>query len=200
MLRWVPKPGSRRGSSFRRSSRLPIHLRDQSPKLRDGRGFESVEPSAQSLLAQIDAVASNRASHHSSEGSRPSASVNSRSGFRGGTQGVGRKDSDSLRPTYRPMYAAKTAADLFTLKALRLHPLKGGRKGQHSLSLDVDWRVVVRFEGEQWKEAREEEMSRARRVWPDVAIAPGATLAEEIEARGCRKRNWRGACAARSRE
>jgi HTH-type transcriptional regulator/antitoxin HigA len=27
-------------------------------------------------------------------------------------------------------------------------------------------------------------MNRAKRVWPDVAIPPGATLAEEIEARG----------------
>jgi len=27
-------------------------------------------------------------------------------------------------------------------------------------------------------------MSRGKRVWPDVAIPPGATLAEEIETRG----------------
>jgi proteic killer suppression protein len=58
------------------------------------------------------------------------------------------------------LYAARTAADLFTLKALRLHPLKGGRKGQHALRLDVDWRLVVRFEGDRWKIVRVEEVSK----------------------------------------
>lgn len=58
------------------------------------------------------------------------------------------------------LYAAKEAADLFALKSLRLHSLKGARKGQHGLSLDVEWRMVVRFEGERWTVVRIEEVSR----------------------------------------
>jgi len=58
------------------------------------------------------------------------------------------------------LYAARSAADLFTLKALKLHPLKGKRKGQHALRLDVDWRMVVRFEGERWTVVRVEEVSK----------------------------------------
>jgi proteic killer suppression protein len=58
------------------------------------------------------------------------------------------------------LYAAREATDLFALKSLRLHPLKGERKGQHVLSLDVEWRMVVRFEGESWTIVRVEEVSR----------------------------------------
>ena len=44
------------------------------------------------------------------------------------------------------LYAAKTAKDLFALRALDLHLLKGKRQGQHALRLDDAWRMVVRFD------------------------------------------------------
>ncbi len=58
------------------------------------------------------------------------------------------------------LYAARDAYSLFALTSLRLHPLKGERKGQHALSLDVEWRMVIRFEGERWTVVRVEEVSR----------------------------------------
>jgi len=58
------------------------------------------------------------------------------------------------------LYEAETAADLFTLRALRLHALKGRRHGQHAMRLDDSWRLVVRFEGERWRIVTVEEVSR----------------------------------------
>ncbi len=37
-----------------------------------------------------------------------------------------------------------TFADLFAIRALRLHPLIGGRSGQHALALTGRWRLIVR--------------------------------------------------------
>jgi plasmid maintenance system killer protein len=45
------------------------------------------------------------------------------------------------------LYAAERAEDLFALRSLALHPLKGDRQGQHALRLDDSWRLVVRFAG-----------------------------------------------------
>jgi plasmid maintenance system killer protein len=58
------------------------------------------------------------------------------------------------------LYAAETARELFALRALRLHPLKGERQGQHALRLDDAWRVVVRFEGERLTIVTVEEVSK----------------------------------------
>ncbi len=58
------------------------------------------------------------------------------------------------------LYAAETAHDLFALQALRLHPLKGERQGQHALRLDDAWRLVVRFQGERLTIVTVEEVSK----------------------------------------
>ena len=34
------------------------------------------------------------------------------------------------------------------LAGLRLHPLKGGRRGEWSLRVNRNWRITFRFEGE----------------------------------------------------
>jgi toxin HigB-1 len=58
------------------------------------------------------------------------------------------------------MKAASSARDLFALQSLRLHPLKGDRKGQHAMNLDESWRLVVVFTGKEWKAVRVEEVSK----------------------------------------
>ncbi len=58
------------------------------------------------------------------------------------------------------LYAAKTAKDLFALRSLRLHPLKGNRQGQHAIRLDDAWRLVVRFAGDRLTIVTVEEVSR----------------------------------------
>ena len=58
------------------------------------------------------------------------------------------------------LYEAETAADSFSLRALRLHPLKGKRRGQHAMRLDDSWRLIVRFEGERLTIVTVEEVSK----------------------------------------
>ena len=58
------------------------------------------------------------------------------------------------------LYEAETAKDLFALRALRLHPLKGQRRGQHALRLDDTWRLIVRFEGERLTIVTVEEVTK----------------------------------------
>lgn len=58
------------------------------------------------------------------------------------------------------LYEAETMKDLAALRSLRLHPLKGTRRGQHAISLDGAWRLVVRFEGERLTIVRVEEVSK----------------------------------------
>ncbi len=58
------------------------------------------------------------------------------------------------------VYEAERAKDLFTLQSLRLHPLKGQRRGQHAMRLDDTWRLIVRFEGERLTVVRVEEVSK----------------------------------------
>lgn len=58
------------------------------------------------------------------------------------------------------LYAAETARDLFALRALRLHPLKGDRQGQHAIRLDDAWRMVVRFDGERLTIVTVQEVSK----------------------------------------
>ena len=72
----------------------------------------------------------------------------------------GQKIANRYIQRVNALYAARAAADLFALKSFRLHPLKGARKGQHGLNLDVEWRMVVRFEGARWTVVRVEEVSR----------------------------------------
>ena len=44
------------------------------------------------------------------------------------------------------LYAAERFADLFTIRAFRLHPLGGDREGQYALTLVGRWRIIVRPE------------------------------------------------------
>lgn len=46
------------------------------------------------------------------------------------------------------LYAADHLHDLFALRALRLHPLKGERAGQYAMTLHERWRLIVTLEDE----------------------------------------------------
>lgn len=56
--------------------------------------------------------------------------------------------------------AAKSADDLYKIVVLRFHPLKGGKKGQFSLTLIDRWRLVVMFLDEAKTIVRVEEVSK----------------------------------------
>ena len=55
--------------------------------------------------------------------------------------------------------ASKSADDLHKIAALRFHPLKGGRQGQHSITLGGRWRMVVIFRDDALTVVRIEEVS-----------------------------------------
>ena len=44
--------------------------------------------------------------------------------------------------------SAPSRADLMALRALRLHPLRGGREGQWAIDLHSRWRLVVSFDAD----------------------------------------------------
>jgi proteic killer suppression protein len=46
------------------------------------------------------------------------------------------------------LYAANKFSDLFTIRSLGLHELKGGREGQYAVILHGRWRLVVVREAE----------------------------------------------------
>jgi len=46
------------------------------------------------------------------------------------------------------LYAANKFGDLFTLRSLGMHELKGGREGQYAIILHGRWRLVVVPEAE----------------------------------------------------
>ena len=41
------------------------------------------------------------------------------------------------------LYAAARFSDLFTIRSLGLHPLKGDRQGQYAIKLVGRWRLVI---------------------------------------------------------
>lgn len=41
------------------------------------------------------------------------------------------------------LYAHKKFSDLYTMRSLRLHPLKGEREGQYAITLLARWRLVI---------------------------------------------------------
>ena len=55
--------------------------------------------------------------------------------------------------------AAKAGDDLQKIAALRFHPLKGDRQGQHSITLIDRWRMVVTFRDDALTVVRIEEVS-----------------------------------------
>lgn len=58
------------------------------------------------------------------------------------------------------LWAAKDGRDLFALRALEMHPLKGERRGQHSICLGDRERLIVAFEDDAWTIVRVEEVSK----------------------------------------
>jgi len=58
------------------------------------------------------------------------------------------------------LWAAKDGRDLFVLRSLDLHPLKGDRKGQFSIRLGERERLIVTFEDDARTIVRVEEVSR----------------------------------------
>lgn len=43
------------------------------------------------------------------------------------------------------LIAAGRFSELYTVRSLRLHPLKGGREGEHSLTLVDRWRLILTY-------------------------------------------------------
>ena len=41
------------------------------------------------------------------------------------------------------LLATRTFADLYSIRALRLHPLKGEREGQYAITLTGRWRLIL---------------------------------------------------------
>lgn len=58
------------------------------------------------------------------------------------------------------LYAAKDMRDLFALRALDLHPLKGERKGQYAIRLGDRARLIVTFANATLTIVRIEEVSQ----------------------------------------
>jgi plasmid maintenance system killer protein len=58
------------------------------------------------------------------------------------------------------LYAARDARELFGLRSLALHQLKGDLKGKHALRLDISWRLVLVFTGTEMKVVSVENASK----------------------------------------
>jgi plasmid maintenance system killer protein len=43
---------------------------------------------------------------------------------------------------------AATVQDLYDLRSLRLHPLRGGQSGRHAIVLTGSWRLIVTIQGD----------------------------------------------------
>jgi len=54
---------------------------------------------------------------------------------------------------------ARSGSELHKIPALRFHPLKGDRQGQHSITLIDRWRMVVTFQDDALTVVRIEEVS-----------------------------------------
>jgi len=58
------------------------------------------------------------------------------------------------------LWAARDGRDLFALKALDIHPLKGSRRGQFAIRLGDRERLIVAFEDDAWTIVSVEEVSK----------------------------------------
>ena len=58
------------------------------------------------------------------------------------------------------LWAARDGRDLFSLKALDMHSLKGDRRGQYAIRLGDRERLIVAFEDDAWTIVRVEEVSK----------------------------------------
>ncbi|WP_419946407.1 type II toxin-antitoxin system RelE/ParE family toxin [Candidatus Poriferisodalis sp.] len=59
---------------------------------------------------------------------------------------IGPEVTKAYRKTVGFLVAAPTRADLREYRALRLKKLQGDRQGQHSVRLNRQWRLIIRFE------------------------------------------------------
>ena len=73
-------------------------------------------------------------------------------------------DARGLNPNHAPkirriLARLQAATDLRDLDApgLRLHPLKGGRKGQWAVDVDRNWRITFIFEGRDCRDVNYED-------------------------------------------
>lgn len=58
------------------------------------------------------------------------------------------------------LWAARDGRDLFALKALDMHPLKGDRRGQFAIRLGDRERLIVAFDDDAWTIVSVEEVSK----------------------------------------
>ena len=65
----------------------------------------------------------------------------------GVTRGVNAQQVPRLKRILLALHHSK-GPDGMALPGLRLHPLKGERRGQWAVSVSGNWRVVFRFDGE----------------------------------------------------
>ena len=66
---------------------------------------------------------------------------------RGDTSGVSAHQVTRLRAVLAALATASAPSDM-ALPGARLHPLRGDRAGQWSVSISGNWRVVFEFEGQ----------------------------------------------------
>ena len=66
--------------------------------------------------------------------------------LRGDTSGVSAQHVKRLRVVLAALATAAVPSDM-ALPGTRLHPLRGDRMGQWSVSISGNWRVIFEFEG-----------------------------------------------------
>lgn len=82
------------------------------------------------------------------------------SGIRLAQREWGQKVGRTYIQRINTLWAARDGRDLFALKALDMHPLKGGRRGQFAMRLGDRERLIVAFEDDAWTIVRVEEVSK----------------------------------------
>lgn len=66
----------------------------------------------------------------------------------GDARGINAQHAAWLRVLLTALNAATRPEHMNQLPGARLHPLKGGRKGQWAVSVSGNWRLVFEFDGE----------------------------------------------------
>lgn len=67
--------------------------------------------------------------------------------YKGSTKGVKADHIKKLRQILAVLNAANALDDIKSVKPLRCHPLTGSRKGEHSVWVNKNWRIVFEFIG-----------------------------------------------------
>ncbi len=66
----------------------------------------------------------------------------------GDARGIDTRQATRLRVLLTALNAATRPEHMNRLPGARLHPLKGGRKGQWAVAVSGNWRLVFEFDGE----------------------------------------------------